>query len=73
MRTTSTSIQPKLRFMRLPQVLERFPVSRATWWAGVKEGRYPKAVKLGPNCTAWIESEIDALIERQINASRATK
>jgi predicted DNA-binding transcriptional regulator AlpA len=26
--------------LRLPQVLERFPVSRSEWYAGIKEGRY---------------------------------
>ena len=48
--------------LRLPGVLQRVPVSRATWWAGVKTGRFPQPVKLGPRTTCWRASEIDALI-----------
>ena len=39
------------------------PMSRSTWWAGVKDGRYPKPVKLGPRITAWRTSDIYALID----------
>lgn len=38
------------------------PVSRSSWWAGVKSGRYPKPIKLGPRTTAWRIEDIDALI-----------
>jgi prophage regulatory protein len=48
------------RFLRLPQVLERIPVSKSTWWLGVKVGRFPKPVKLSPRTTAWREADIDA-------------
>lgn len=50
--------------LRLPQVLALFPVSRSTWFAGVKEGRYPAGVKLSANCTAWRASDIAALLAR---------
>ena len=49
--------------LRLPSVLAKVPVSRSAWWQGVKEGRYPAPVKLGPRTTAWRESEINALIQ----------
>lgn len=51
-------------FLRLPQVLERVPVSRSTWWAGVATRRYPQPVKLSPGTTAWRESDIQELCER---------
>ncbi|WP_295874031.1 AlpA family transcriptional regulator [uncultured Zhongshania sp.] len=41
------------------------PVSAATWWKGVKDGRYPKPVKLAPNVTAWRAEDIRELIQRQ--------
>jgi predicted DNA-binding transcriptional regulator AlpA len=50
--------------LRLPQVLALIPVSRSSWWAGCKSGRYPKPVKLGPRTTAWRASDIAALLER---------
>jgi predicted DNA-binding transcriptional regulator AlpA len=40
-------------------------VSKSSWWAGCKSGRYPSAVKLGPRTTAWRVSEIRALIAAQ--------
>lgn len=49
-------------FLRLPQVLQLIPVSRATWWAGCKSGRFPKPVKLGPRTTAWRAEDITSLV-----------
>jgi predicted DNA-binding transcriptional regulator AlpA len=56
---------PETGFVRLPQVLSVFPVSRSTWWAGVKVGKYPQPVKLGPNTTAWRAEDIRSLIAKQ--------
>jgi hypothetical protein len=63
---------PEDGFLRLPQILGNpkaspplppiVPVSRSSWWAGVKSGRYPRPVKLGPHTTAWRVSDIRALI-----------
>ena len=56
-------ILPETGFVRLPQVLRVFPVSKSTWWAGVKSGLYPKPVKLGQKMTAWRVQDIRALID----------
>ena len=56
------NILPETGFVRLPEVLKVFPVSKSSWWAGVKEDRYPKPVKLGPKTTAWRVEDIRALI-----------
>jgi predicted DNA-binding transcriptional regulator AlpA len=55
---------PATGFLRLPGVLQFVPVGRSTWWAGVKTGRYPEPVKLGPKTTAWRAEDIRALIDR---------
>ena len=47
------------RYLRLPQVLDRIPVSKSTWWAGVRDGRFPKPIKLSPRITVWLETDID--------------
>jgi len=52
----------KSGFIRLPEILRLVPVSKSTWWAGIKTGRYPSGVKLSPNVTAWRVSEIEALL-----------
>lgn len=53
---------PETGFLRLPEVLKVFPVSKSTWWAGVKEGHFPKGIKLGPKMTAWRVEDIRELI-----------
>ena len=50
------------RLLRLKQIIPgRVPVSKSSWWKGVKEGRFPKPIKLGPRTTVWAEEDIDAL------------
>jgi len=58
----NSHILPETGFVRLPEVLKVYPVSKSTWWAGVKEQRYPQPVKLGPKITAWRVEDIRALI-----------
>jgi predicted DNA-binding transcriptional regulator AlpA len=58
---------PRAGFVRLASVLAPhgpIPVGRSTWWAGVKSGRFPKPVKLGPRTTAWRVEDIRALIDK---------
>lgn len=56
-----TNAIPKTGFLRLPQILDLIPVCKATWWNGVKSGRFPKPVKNG-RCTFWRAEDIQALI-----------
>lgn len=51
------------RFLRLPEVLELIPVSKSTWWAGIKSGRFPEGIKLMPRVTVWRAEDIRELIE----------
>lgn len=54
---------PREGFVRLPTILAVYPVGKSSWWEGVKSGKYPKPVKLGPNTTAWRAEQIRQLIE----------
>lgn len=38
------------------------PVGKSTWWEGVRSGRFPKPIKLGPRITVWRVEDIRALI-----------
>lgn len=48
-------------YLRLAQIVGNpkqgnpaiLPISKSNWWAGVKEGRYPRPVKLSARCSAW--------------------
>jgi|MTBAKMStandDraft_1061839.scaffolds.fasta_scaffold02049_7 predicted DNA-binding transcriptional regulator AlpA len=63
---------PTTGYLRLNQIVGDkkagiapiFPVSKSTWWAGVKSGRYPQPVKLSERCTAWKVEDVRALIEQ---------
>lgn len=51
-----------------PPIPAIIPVSRSTWFAGVKTGRYPAPVKLSQRASAWKIADIRALVERLDNA-----
>ena len=50
-------------FMRLEQVLQLIPVSKATWWNGCRSGLFPQPYKLAPRVTAWKISDIQKCLE----------
>ncbi len=54
---------PAFGFLRLPQVLAIFPISKSAWWEGCRTGRYPKPVKLSSRTTVWRVEDIRAFIE----------
>jgi predicted DNA-binding transcriptional regulator AlpA len=64
---------PETGFLRIKQIVgdkkadppvpPLFPVSPSTWWEGVRTGRFPKAVKLGPRTTAWRAEDIRKLLD----------
>ena len=59
---------PLTGFVRLSSILAPngpIPVSKSTWWQGVKDGRFPKPQKLGPRTTVWKAEDIRALFEGQ--------
>ncbi|MEW9838586.1 helix-turn-helix transcriptional regulator [Mesorhizobium marinum] len=60
---------PDSGFVRLSSILAPngpIPVGKSTWWAGVKDGRFPAPVKLGPRITAWRVEDIRSLIDRGV-------
>lgn len=69
---------PETGYVRLPQIIGDknaeppipaiIPVSKSTWWDGVRTGRYPAPVRtLGRRITAWRVEDIRALINALAN------
>lgn len=56
-----TEAKPE-RLLRLPQVRDRVPMSRATIYEWVRRDKFPKPVNLGGGMVAWRESEIERWI-----------
>ena len=58
---------PKTGLVRLSQIISPYgpiPVSKSTWWAGIKDGRFPKGQKLGVGITVWRAEDIRAMYEQ---------
>ena len=64
---TKKTLLPETDFLRLPAILQIFPIGKSTWWAGVKNGKYPKPIKLSKRTTAWRVEDIKELIEKHSN------
>jgi len=64
----SNSALPETGYVRLSQFIPNIiPISKSNWWAGVKSGRYPQSVKLGPRTTAWRVADIRAFLEHGLD------
>jgi len=62
---TTENIISETGFLRVKDVLKIIPVSKSTWWEGVKTGRFPKSIKLGPRTTVWRVEDIKSYMEEQ--------
>jgi len=49
----------------------KLPVSPATIWRWVRDGKFPKPFKLGESVTVWNASEIEAFIENRYRNSQS--
>jgi len=47
------------RFIRIPDVIKKTGLAKSTIWLWVKEGRFPKPIKLSPRVTVWEEADIN--------------
>ena len=46
-----------------PPIAPLVPVSKSTWWSGVRTGRFPPAIKVTPGVSAWRWEDIQTLLE----------
>jgi len=55
-----------LRLIRLPEVLSRTGVSAMTIWRWERRGAFPRRVRIGANCVAWAEPEVESWCEARV-------
>ncbi len=70
---------PEIGFVRLRQIIGDpnadppippiVPIGKSAWWKGVKDGRFPQPVKLGPRTTCWRVADILALLAQDGHSS----
>ena len=56
-----------LRILRLPLVIEKTGLGRASIYAKINEGTFPSPIKISKRASGWLESEVNDWIEEQIN------
>lgn len=61
----------KQSLIRLPEVCRRTGNGKSWTYKEIQAGRFPKPVKTGFRSVAWVESEVDAWIERCITERNA--
>jgi prophage regulatory protein len=59
-----------VHFYRLSQLKEKLSVSRSSIWSWVRDGSFPKPIKLGKNCTAWNSEDVHAWVQSRIDLSK---
>ncbi len=60
-----------MKLLKIRDVLERIPVSRAHIYNLIAEGKFPRQIKLGGTGAFWVESEVEAWIQGHIDAADA--
>jgi predicted DNA-binding transcriptional regulator AlpA len=55
---------PEFGFLRLNDVLRIIPVSKTTWYNGVRSGRFPKGIRLSQNIVVWRVEDIKNLVKK---------
>jgi predicted DNA-binding transcriptional regulator AlpA len=59
---------PNEGLMRLDAVLEILQISKSTFYAGIKVGRYPRPLHISPRTSAWRRTDILALVTVEAGA-----
>ena len=75
-KSTQTTPKQKHRFIRLNEVMSRTGYGRTSIYRKMKDGSFPKSLKLGgppkdpsifdSSAVAWIEDEVDQWVEDRI-------
>ena len=58
------------RVIRKKTVLAKCGLANSTMYKKIKEGTFPKPIKIGIRSVGWVESEVDDWIRRCIHESR---
>ncbi len=62
--------QPRRCLMRLPTVKGMTGIGHTSIYKGIKEGTFPKPVRIGDRMVAWDSEEIDTWIGKQIGGAK---
>jgi len=43
------------------------PIDPSTLYRGIRQGRYPRPVKVGPGASRWLRDECEAALQRMVD------
>ena len=49
------------------------PIDPATLYRGIRKGRYPQPVKVGPGSSRWLRAECEAAFQAMVAERRAVR
>lgn len=61
-------MERSMRFLRLPQVTDRTGYKKTKIYEMISNESFPVPVQLGSRAVAWIESEVEAWMQKRIDA-----
>lgn len=59
------------KILRITQVMEITGLKKATVYLHMKQGTFPRQIKLGPKAAGWLASDIQSWIIGRIAATHA--
>jgi len=65
--------QQSRRFLRLPEVKQKSGYQRTAIYEKIQRGEFPKPYPLGPRAVGWLAEEIEAWIDKRIEAAGGAK
>ena len=61
---TCAKEQHPIKILRLPEVIARVGLKRASIYRYISEKQFPKSVRIGVRAVGWLEHEIDGWLQR---------
>jgi prophage regulatory protein len=59
------------RYLRLPALKQKYPMSTSSIYAQVAAGKFPAPHRLSARAVAWDEDEVDAFLEKNVGLTRS--
>lgn len=60
-----------MKFLRLPEVLDRVGMSRSQVYRLIQEGEFPQPIKLSARASAWPDAVIQTWQEGKLNPAQS--
>lgn len=59
-----------INLYRITQLVKKLVISKSTIWLWVKEGSFPKPIRLGKKSVAWLASDVENWIQERVDLNK---